>query len=98
EEHPRTRAEPGLDLAVDDEADPLVEAERVGVGNHLDLGEPPPPRRLDDIEHQRPTDSSLHALGIDEEVLQLEAICAVERGGKPDDLAVSGNGDACAPL
>lgn len=95
--HPWRWAELGLDLAIHDEANSLVEANSVVVRRHLDPTVCAAAGALDQVMDEDAADSLAHPVWIDKQILDLDHVVAVERRGETDECAV-GNRDASTSL
>ena len=93
EVHSVAGPEARLDDAVGDKADLLVEAERVTVCGHLDARHPAVSRVGDSVEHKYSTNSLLHPVRVDKEVVELADVPGDEHGREADDSIVN-DGDS----
>ena len=83
--------------AVGDKADLLVEAERVTVCGHLDACQPAVSGVGDSVEHKYSTNSLLHPVRVDKEVVELADVPGHQHGREADD-SIGDDGDSNAVL
>ena len=97
EVHSVAGPEARLGDAVGDKADLLVEAERVTVCGHVDACQPAVSGVGDSVEHKYSTDSLLHPVRVDKEVVEFADLPGDQHGREADDSIVN-DGDSNAVL